>query len=77
MVLGQVGRLALVGGVIGLVGAYYLGRGAQSLLFEVGGMDPWVLAAVAVLLVAVALGAGYVPALRASRVDPMEALRYE
>ncbi|MDH3424033.1 MAG: ABC transporter permease, partial [Gemmatimonadota bacterium] len=77
MVLGQVGRMALVGGAIGLVGAYFLGRGAQALLFEVDGTDPWVLAGVVVTLFAVALGAGYLPALRASRVDPMEALRYE
>jgi len=77
MVLGQVGRLALVGGVLGLAGAYLLSRVSQSLLFEVQGTDPWVLAGVAAVLALVALGAGYVPALRASRVDPMVALRYE
>ncbi|HUF75357.1 MAG TPA: ABC transporter permease [Longimicrobiales bacterium] len=77
MVLGQVGRIALVGGVLGLVGAYFLGRGAQSLLYEMDGNDPLVFVSVAVLLGAVAFAAGYLPALRASRVDPMEALRYE
>jgi len=77
MVLAQVARMAMIGGVIGLVGAYFLGRGAQSLLFEVEGTDPLILAAVVVLLAGVALGAGYLPALRASRVHPMEALRYE
>jgi ABC-type antimicrobial peptide transport system permease subunit len=77
MVLGQVSRMALVGGVIGLVGAYFLGRGAQALLFEVEGTDPWVLAGVMLALFGVALGAGYLPALRASKVDPMEALRHD
>ena len=77
MVLGQVSRVAVVGGALGLVGAYFLGRGAESLLYEMEGNDPIVFVSVAVLLGAVAFGAGYLPALRASRVDPMEALRYE
>ena len=75
MVLGQVGRVVIVGGILGLVGAYYLGRAAQSLLFEVQGQDPFVLVGVAILLAGVALCAAYVPARRASRVDPMVALR--
>jgi len=77
MVLAQVGRMAIVGGVIGLVGAFFLGRAAQSLLYELEGNDPIVFVGVALLLGAVAFGAGYLPARRASRVDPMEALRYE
>lgn len=77
MVLGQVGRMLLVGGVLGVLGAIAVGRGAESLLFEMEGHDPLVLGAAVVLLVVVALGAGYLPALRASRVDPMQALRYE
>ena len=77
MVLKQVGRMTLVGGALGLVAASFLGRAAESLLFGLDGSDPFVSIAVAVLLVGVALAAGYVPAQRASRIDPMEALRYE
>jgi predicted permease len=77
MVLWQVGRMTVIGGVLGLAAALGIGRVATSLLFEMKGYDPTVVAAVAVLLGAVALGAGLVPALRASQVDPMRALRYE
>ncbi len=77
MVLKQVGRMTLVGGALGLVAASFLGRAAESLLFGLDGSDPFVSIAVAVLLVGVALAAGYVPAQRTSRIDPMEALRYE
>jgi predicted permease len=77
MVLRQVGLMILIGGAVGMVGALALGRGAQSLLYQMDGSDPVVIAASVVLLALVALGAGYVPALRASRVDPMKALRYE
>jgi predicted permease len=77
LVLKQVTRLLVIGAVIGLVGALAVGRAAQSLLFGLEGHDPWVVVAVTVLLSAIALGAAYIPALRASRVDPMQALRYE
>jgi predicted permease len=77
MVLWQVGRMMIAGGVLGIGAGLALGRGARSLLYGVEGIDPFVVATVAVLLTAVALGAGYLPALRASRVDPMQALRYE
>jgi ABC-type antimicrobial peptide transport system permease subunit len=77
MVLRQVGMMTLVGGIIGIVAALGVGRWATSLLFELKGHDPVVLAASAVALVIVALAAGYIPALRASRIDPMQALRYE
>jgi len=77
MVLKQVTRMFVIGGVIGVVAAMALGKAAQSLLFGLEGNDPWVVVVVSVLLGAVALGAGYVPALRASRTDPMKALRYE
>jgi ABC-type antimicrobial peptide transport system permease subunit len=77
MVLRQVAVMTVIGGVIGLAAAVSLGQLAQSLLFELKGWDPIVLTGSAILLAAVALGAGFVPALRASRVEPMRALRYE
>jgi predicted permease len=77
MILGQVGIMVLIGGIIGIGGAIALGRGAKSLLFELSGTDPVVMAVSVVVLTVVAMGAGYIPALRASKVDPMQALRYE
>ena len=77
MVLKQVVRMTLIGGTIGLVAALFLGRAAESLLFGLEGSDPLVFVAVAALLAGVAMGAGYIPARRASKIDPMEALRYE
>ena len=77
MVLKQVGWMTIIGAVLGLAAAIGLGQLAQSLLFELKGYDPMVLTIAAVLLILVALGAGLIPALRASRIDPMLALRYE
>lgn len=77
MILRQTAIMTAVGGVAGLGLAVLAGRGAQSLLFELKGYDPTVFASAAVVLALVALAAGFVPALRASRVDPMTALRYE
>ena len=50
---------------------------AQSLLFEIQGHDPLVLTAATIALGLVAIGAGFIPAMRASKIDPMNALRYE
>ena len=77
MVLKQVVRMTLIGGTVGIVAAWALGSAAQSILFGVEGSDPFVLVAVAILLAVVSLGAGYLPAHFASKIDPMEALRYE
>ena len=77
MVLRQVIWMTIVGGAIGLGLAVVAGWGAGSLLYEIKGYDPLVLTASAVVLTLVALSAGFFPALRASRVDPMRALRYE
>ena len=77
MILKQVGWMTLAGGALGLAGAYYLGRAAEALLFEIKGYDPTVIGLSIVLLAVVAFGAGFIPAYRASRVHPMQALRYE
>jgi putative ABC transport system permease protein len=77
MVLRQVSYMTLVGGVIGIALAVGLGWAAQSILFELKGWDPAVLAVTAVLLTVVALAAGSIPAQRAAYIDPMRALRYE
>lgn len=79
LVLGQVGLLALFGGVIGLALGVTIGRVAEQneQLFEVSGTDPIVFASAFVLLGLVAMLAGLVPAQRASKVNPMRALRWE
>ncbi len=77
MVLRRVGRMTLVGAVVGGAGAVAIGRLAQSLLYEVDGHDPATLTVSVVLLATVAFAAGLLPARRASRVDPMAALRQE
>jgi len=77
MVLRQVAIMTAVGALVGLAGALGVGKGAQSILFQMTGADPAVLALSAVALALVALCAGFIPAHRASRVDPMRALKYE
>jgi predicted permease len=77
MVLRQVAGMAVVGVVLGMAAAWLLGRAARSFLFGVEAGDPVALAAAAAVLAVVMLGAAYLPARRASRVDPMTVLRYE
>jgi len=77
MVLGEGGRLIGPGIVIGLLVALASGRLLESLLFEVSAVDPLTYGAVAVVLAAVGLGATYVPAYRATRMDPLTSIRSE
>jgi predicted permease len=77
MVIATAIRLALVGVAIGLAGALGFARFLSSLLYGVKATDPPTLVAVALLLIAVAFLASYVPAQRAAKLDPMMALRYE
>jgi putative ABC transport system permease protein len=77
LILTQGGRLAAVGLVLGLAGAFAAGHVVESLLVGVGGADPLTFAAVIAVLGLVALAACFVPALRATRVAPVTALRYE
>jgi putative ABC transport system permease protein len=77
LVIGQGMRLALLGIALGLAGAFALTRVLQRLLYEIKPTDPLTFAAVTALLAFVAFLACWLPARRAARVHPMEALRYE
>jgi putative ABC transport system permease protein len=77
MVIGQGAKLALMGIAIGLPAAYFATRLLASQLYGVGAGDPSTFAAVAVLLLSIALLACYIPARRATQVQPTEALRHE
>jgi ABC-type antimicrobial peptide transport system permease subunit len=77
LILGQGLRLAIVGVAAGLLAAIGLTRLLQGLLFGISASDPVTFAVLAVLLVAVALLACWIPARRATKVDPLEALRSE
>jgi ABC-type antimicrobial peptide transport system permease subunit len=70
-------QLLLIGSGIGLLGAIAISRALQSVLFEVGGLDPRIYLGVGILLFAATLLACWLPARRASRVDPIIALRTE
>ncbi len=77
MIFRQVGFLTIVGGIIGLVLALGASRSMQSILFQYEGFDPVVFFGSAMAIVLVTLITGFMPAYRASRIDPMETLRSE
>jgi putative ABC transport system permease protein len=77
MVLGQALRLTIIGLAIALPMAFAAGRLMGAVVFGIVGLDFIVLAGVAILLILVALIAGFFPARRALKIDPVMALRYE
>ena len=77
MVLGHGRRLTLLGIVIGITGALFVTRLLQQVLFEVDPAEPMVYAAISLLLLIVAEFACWIPARRATRVDPLTAMRTE
>ena len=77
LILGQGIKLSLIGVGVGLAGAFLLTRLMAGLLYGISSKDPLTFAAAAVMLLGVAIAASLVPVLRAVRVDPMIALRYE
>lgn len=77
MILREVGILVVIGGVAGIAGAVAAGRAVESQLFGMRGLDPVVLAAATIVLAVVGLSAAFVPAIRAARIQPLEALRHQ
>jgi ABC-type antimicrobial peptide transport system permease subunit len=77
MIMREAGRMLAIGIVAGAALALMVGRGASSLLFGLKAYDPLTLVVATALLAAIAALASFVPAHRASRVDPMMALRWE
>ena len=77
LVLSRAAAWTLAGVLVGLVGSLFATRAIQSMLFEVPARDPWTFFVVLPMLLLIALGAAWIPTLRAARVDPMTALRHE
>jgi putative ABC transport system permease protein len=77
LAVGHALKLVLVGVVIGLGAAFLLTRVMSSLLFNVSATDPTTFAIISLVLISVAVLASYIPARRATKIDPMVALRYE
>ena len=77
MVLGHGRRLTLIGTALGMAGAFFVSRLMQQALFEVNPADPLIYVGVAAVLLLVAECAAWLPAHRATRIDPVIALRTE
>jgi putative ABC transport system permease protein len=77
LIVGNAVKLVVIGSVIGIVGALLSSRAMGSLLYGVKPADPWTLAGIVVVIAGTALLASYLPARRASRVDPLVAIRYD
>jgi ABC-type antimicrobial peptide transport system permease subunit len=77
LVVGRGMLLTVIGIALGLVASYAVTKSMTAILFQVSPHDPWTFAALALLLAVVALAASTLPGLRATRVSPIEALRYE
>jgi ABC-type antimicrobial peptide transport system permease subunit len=77
MVMRNIGFMTLIGGLVGLFAAFFVGRFAENLLYELHGRDPVVLVGATIVVTVVALAAGFIPAHQASRIDPIKALRQE
>jgi ABC-type antimicrobial peptide transport system permease subunit len=75
MILREGGMLLGIGLALGVVGAYFTARLIQSLLFGIAPHDPATFIGVAVLMAAIGIGACWIPALRAARIDPAIAMR--
>jgi predicted permease len=75
LILGQVAWMTAIGAIVGIAGAVFIGIKGASMLYELKGYDPAVLVTSTTVLALVAFSAGLIPAIRASRVNPMTALR--
>ena len=75
LIVGKGARLALYGAIAGLVAAFFLSSVVQGLLFAISPNDPEVLAIVAVVTVLASVAASYVPAWRATKIEPVTSLR--
>jgi ABC-type antimicrobial peptide transport system permease subunit len=77
LVLFQAGKLVLAGTVVGILLALLLAQAIKSLIYHVSAVDPLTFSAIGLAVILIAILAGYIPARKATRADPMAALRAE